>query len=53
MFKLVYSLGCKDPEIGKEKMDHLFSQAGFQVPEGEMPSEEEIAEEETTAAGNN
>ncbi len=29
---IAYTLGCEDPEIGKEKMDKLFTKMGFDVP---------------------
>lgn len=30
---LVYSLGCNDPDVGKEKMDRIFQKANFEVPQ--------------------
>lgn len=49
LFSLLYSQGALDPEIGKEKMDKLFKDCGFDTPDDPDGFPEEPAE--TVKAG--
>jgi len=50
LFKLLYTLGCEDNDIGPDKMNELFEKAGFEVPEDEPEQEQEPKQEEKPAA---